>query len=329
MTDNDKQLANPFSTGGGGHNFENQVQTAFVVLMLTGGVVPCLPPWPVKKIKLQGRYAGYKTDDFIAFVEESGTGQTVKLLAQIKHTVSITKGDSTFGEVIQAAWSDFNNEDVFNQTSDMFALITGPLKATDIDNVRTILEWARHSESAEDFLNQVTLTKFSSIPKQQKLQAFQSQLKKANDGSDVSEDELWRFLKSFHLLGYDLDIRSGVTLSLLLSHIAQFATGGISDLWATISREVATLNQNAGTLTPETIPQEIRAAFAQRLRKEMIPDEFVRAPETESPATQTEALQGEQADAVMLASLLGAWNEQVEGDREAIRELIEGNDQRH
>lgn len=81
MNSDHKQLASPFSTGGGGPNFENQVQSAFVVLMLIGGVVPCLPPWPVKKIKLQGRYAGYQTDDFIVFVEDRGTGQTAKLLA--------------------------------------------------------------------------------------------------------------------------------------------------------------------------------------------------------------------------------------------------------
>jgi hypothetical protein len=37
--------------------------------MLTGCVVPCLQ-LPIKKIKLQGYYDGYNTDDFIAFVEE-------------------------------------------------------------------------------------------------------------------------------------------------------------------------------------------------------------------------------------------------------------------
>ena len=326
MNSDDKQLASPFSTGGGGPNFETQVQSAFVVLMLTGGVVPCLPPWPVKKIKLQGRYAGYQTDDFIVFVEERSTGQTAKLLAQIKRAVSITKNDSTFGEVIQAAWSDFNNGDLFNQTYDRFALITGPLKGSDIENVRTILEWARHSESANDFLNQVNLTNFSSTQKQQKLDAFKSQLKKANNGVEVNDNELWRFLKSFYLLGYDLDIRSGVTLSLLLSHISQFTNTGIPDLWATIAREVSSFNQNAGTMTIETIPNEIRMAFAQRLRQETIPEEFVRVPETETPAAQGEELKGDKADAIMFASLLGAWNEQVEGDREAIKELIEGND---
>lgn len=326
MSSDGKQLANPFSTGSGGPDFENQVQAAFVVLMLTGGVVPCLPPWPIKKIKLQGRHAGYHTDDFIAFVEERGTGQSAKLLAQIKHTVSITDNDSTFGEVIQAGWSDFQNADIFNPTSDKVALISGPLSALDTENARTILEWARHSETAKEFLDKVNLAKFSSEAKRNKLQAFRSQLKKANNGVEVGDGELWRFLKSFYMLGYDLDIRSGVTLSLLLSHISLFTNTNIPDLWATITKEVSSFNQNAGTLTLETISQEIKAAFLQRLRQETIPQEFVKPSETESPTTQGEHFRGEHADAIMFASLLGSWNEKVEGDRDAIRELIEGHD---
>src|ERR1051326_3569912 len=94
------KLSNPFSTGGGGNNFEHHVQSAFVVLMLTGGVVPCLQPWPIKKIKLQGKYAGYNTDDFIAFLENRNGGQKAKLLAQIKHSVGITASDETFANVM-------------------------------------------------------------------------------------------------------------------------------------------------------------------------------------------------------------------------------------
>ena len=69
MTRSDKQLSNPFSTGGGGVHFEAHVQASFVVLMLTGGFAPCMPNWPISKIKLQGKFAGYDTDDLIVFVE--------------------------------------------------------------------------------------------------------------------------------------------------------------------------------------------------------------------------------------------------------------------
>jgi hypothetical protein len=57
MSKLEKQQSPPFSTGGGGTIFETRVQAAFTVLMLTGKIVPCLPPYPLVKIKLQGHYA--------------------------------------------------------------------------------------------------------------------------------------------------------------------------------------------------------------------------------------------------------------------------------
>jgi len=44
MTQGTKQQSNPFSSGGGGTNFEVRVQAAFAVFMLAGGNAPCLPP---------------------------------------------------------------------------------------------------------------------------------------------------------------------------------------------------------------------------------------------------------------------------------------------
>jgi hypothetical protein len=37
--------------------------------MLSGGYAPCLPTWPIVKLKLQGAVDGYATDDLIVFVE--------------------------------------------------------------------------------------------------------------------------------------------------------------------------------------------------------------------------------------------------------------------
>ena len=166
-------------------------------------MVPCLPPWPVKEIKLQGRYAGYNTDDFIVITEERTGGRKAKLLAQIRHSLSITENDSTFSDVIQAAWLDFQNPQLFDPKNDAIALISGPLSAHDIDNARPLLEWARTSANAQEFLDKVNLGKFSSKAKKDKLAAFKSQLKKANKGVDVQDDHLWSFLKSYNILGYD------------------------------------------------------------------------------------------------------------------------------
>ena len=315
-----KELSSPFSTGSGGPRFENQVQSLFVMLMLTGGIVPGLPPLPIKRIKLQGRYDGYNTDDFIAFVEGPGGDQKAKLLAQIKHSISITENDPEFGEVIRAAWLDLNNAEVFDSSTDVFALITSPLSATDSE-VRLILEWARTSETAEEFLKKVNLGRFSSATKQRKLAAFRSQLQKANDGADIGDERLLRFLKSFHLLPCDLDIDSGFVFAFLRSAIAQFTNTDPVGIFALVAREVGSFNQSAGTLTRDTVSQEIKSVFSERVPQ--IPEQYAPVPDKTTPSDYSKS---PHLDALTFASLLGSWNEKVEGDREVIRKLIETND---
>ena len=141
---NTKQLSNPFSTGSGGASFEHAVQAKFVTLMLTGGFAPCLQPWKIVEINFQAKVDDYDTDDLVVIVENpNNPNDRQRLLGQVKHSISITERDSVFGEVIQAAWADFNNSDVFTQEKDVIALITGPISKTDIEGVRTLLEQAR------------------------------------------------------------------------------------------------------------------------------------------------------------------------------------------
>lgn len=264
MTEGTAQQSNPFSTGGGGAFFETRIQAAFTVLMLTGRISPCLPPWQITKIKLQGTYAGFATDDFIVYTLDSRSQKEAKLLAQIKHEIAITERDETFAKVIQAAWKDFNDPSIFSPGVDAVALITGPLSSTDITHVRPLLEWARHSEDENEFLDKVNTRQFSSEPKRAKLRAFRVNLTTANGGIEVTDKQLWDFLRSYYLLGYDLDTESGNTLPLIQSLIAQYSTENPSALWSQVVDAVQTANQNAGTITPETLPLEIVRSFGAR-----------------------------------------------------------------
>jgi hypothetical protein len=311
MNQKPKQLSNSFSTGGGGVNFETRVQTAFVALMLTGGFAPCLPTWTIKKIKLQGKYAGYETDDLIVFVESADGVKRGKVLGQVKHTIKITEGDKLFGEVIQAAWRDFKNTGLFTKGSDIIALITGPLSATDTNDVRTLLERARHSEDAADFMKKVNLANFSSASQRKKLKVFQVHLKSANGGTGVSDDELWSFMRSFHLLGYDLDIKTGVTLSLLQSLIGLCAPKDAQALWAQIVDEVQAVNQNSGTITIDSLPDELRSAFQKRA-VESIPAAFVSIPSVPVTIDWNKA---HFAAELAIVNLLGSWDEKNTKDK--------------
>ena len=259
MSGSTKQ-SNPFSTGGGGLNFETRVQAAFAVLMLTGGPAPCFPSYQTVKLNLQGRYAGFNTDDLILYLKQAQTGAEAKLLGQIKHSISITVSDTTFADVIHGAWEDFNGE-FFNSDRDAIALITGPLAATDCSHVRPILEWARHSENEVEFIEKVNTKKFSADKKREKLEVFKTHLKSANNGTDISDSQLWNFLKVFHLIGYDLDTESGSILPLIYSLISHRSDELPSRIWTNVVDAIQTANQNAGTITLETIPQDIKNAF--------------------------------------------------------------------
>lgn len=261
MSGKSKKLSNPFSTGGGGAHFEAHVQASFVTLMLTGGQAPCLPSWPIKEIKCQGKIDGFDTDDLIVFVEKQGSKERRKLLGQVKHSISITEGSSIFGEVIQAAWNDYNSSK-FIKGKDVIALITGPLSATDSSSVLWLTNHARRI-SSDDFFRNVETANFSSKTKRDKLEVLRHHLKSANGDVDVDDSIVHDFLKNFYYLGYDLGEEEGVVLSLINSHITQFKPQEPKHIWARIVEFTQTTNQHGGSLTPSDLPDDLIEIFKQ------------------------------------------------------------------
>jgi hypothetical protein len=314
MVDKKNQLSNASSTGGLGVHFENKVQASFVILMLSKGFAPCLPAWPIRGIQVQGRYLGYSTDDVIVFVKRDDN--SAKLLGQIKHTIKITSKNKYFRDVVRSAWNDFNNKKLFNERTDIIALICGPLSAIDTNDVRNLLGYAEHAKSSKDFFQKMNLANFTSNSQRKKLEVFKDCLKEANDGVELTDEELWRFLKVFRLLIYDLDIK-GVTLSLLHSIIGQYSQVSINSLWAELKDVIEVKNENAGSITLDTIPDHIR-------------DVFRREPETVIPKDLAVAVSGEGdsdwdsgsiALDLAVANLVGGWNDKSDGDKEYIAKV--------
>lgn len=310
MVKKKSHLSSAASTGGLGIHFENRVQSSFVVLLLAQGFAPCLPPWPIQEIKLQGKYQGFDTDDLIVFVAQDG--KKAKLLGQIKHTVKITN-NKDFNKIIQSAWNDFNNKKLFTEGTDILALICGPLSATDTDDVRLLLGQAEEANDAADFLQRVRLAKFTSNAQRNKLDIFKASLKSANDNVDLTDEQLWKFLKGFRLLINDLDIK-GVTLSLLHSIIGQYSQADANSLWTELKDIVEWKDEKAGTIQIGSIPDKIRAVFTRKVA-EIIPPDLAKA----APLIQeTDLTHAKYASELAIVNLVGGWNEKSEADKEFI-----------
>ena len=111
-----KKQSNPFSTGGGGVNFETRIQASFAIALLTQSCVPCLSQtMRAKELKFQNKYDGSNTDDFV-LVASDKSGNVSRLYAQIKHEITISESigseenSSTFSDVINGAWKDFKSD---------------------------------------------------------------------------------------------------------------------------------------------------------------------------------------------------------------------------
>ena len=115
----------------------------------------------------------------------------------------------------------------------------------------------------------------------------------------------------------------------LVKRFRSFAAflGRLNEVLDDLEHSRIVTEQNAATVTLDAITPEIKTVTSQSTRQASSQDEAAKAKETEFNTSQDEYFKiGDRADTLMFASLLGAWNEKLEGDRDTIRTLIEGDD---
>lgn len=311
-----KKISSPFATGGGGIDFEHDVQSAFVVLLLANGVVHHLGQYPVRQINLQAKYLGYNTDDLIVYcADENGHNQR-KMIAQIKHKITTSEKNEEFKNTIIAAWADYHNPKLFNKNRDIIAIITGLLPETETNAVRGLLENARAAKDFDDFNTRLNTKRFCDSRQQDKFQIFKSIINDSDEDSQINDKDIFEFLKVLHLFIYDLDVK-GITLSLLKSIIEQHSQQNSASVWAQIQSYVRDVDKSAGCITIDSIPDDIKSYF--KIQKALeIPDKYV--PKEESLTKQSVIFQ--YALELAQAFLIGSWNENKDADKQAVSLIV-------
>lgn len=245
-----------FQKGGGGTNFEQYVQSAFLTTLIVKGNIPCIPTAELTELSFQCTNRGYETDDLLA-IAKSDLGEH-RLLAQIKHNLIFSDSDSnsTFKEVIEAFWKDFNKKELFNKEKDRLVIIKSGLTQNERNHVRALLNWAKTHSSENDYLDEVKRIK----EKEKYLDIFKNVLIQANNEQAISDKNLWQFVKCLELLEYDFLNEGSVDENYFINLIKLSRNGSSSssekDIWDGIYAIATKLNKDGGSITFDSISKD-------------------------------------------------------------------------
>lgn len=208
------KISNAFSTGGGGGNFEQQIQAMFLLSLLIDGFCPAMNE-QTKKVHFQAKHLGYDVDDLVVITYRNELEG--KMLCQIKHSITATEKNKIFQEVICAAWNDFNKED-FDRDCDRIALVTAQISNKAQQSLRFLHAEAIGSIDAEAFMEKIDMPVFSNDDNKKMLAAIKECISLVK-GCEPENEELWKFCKVFILLLFDMDCAESVNRTLSASLI--------------------------------------------------------------------------------------------------------------
>ncbi|MCL2722223.1 MAG: hypothetical protein FWD47_12920, partial [Treponema sp.] len=240
-----------FQKGGGGTNFEQSVQTAFLTTLIIRGNVPCVASSELTEVAFQVTSRGYQTDDLLAIAKSQNAQH--RLLIQIKHDISFTACNEIFKEVISSFWKDYNNTSIFDKANDKLIVIKNGLTKDERNHLKSLFNWAANKATETNFISEVDRIK----GKKERLEVFREVLKEVNNNTALSDKELWEFLKCVDVLEYDfLNNGSGHKtnfLNLIKLSKSKDSTATDEEIWNSIFAHAAILNKDGGSVTLESI----------------------------------------------------------------------------
>ena len=125
-------------------------------------------------------------------------------------------------------------------------------------------------------------------------------MKKANNGQDVTVEQLWEFCKVFTILVFDLDYESSVNEFLIYALIASNCKDNAASVWAQLVDHAARCDKAAAHVALANIPEHIKQKFKNLL---VISD------------TMPETIDFDIDSIWAKLALVGSWNEKNDFDK--------------
>lgn len=254
-------VSNPAATGSAGPAFETKVAAACLTLLLTRGAPLCLGAGTLRCVHLQAGHLGlgWCTDDLLLEATDAG-GEPMKAALQVKRAFSLGAGDLECVQTLLGALADFRNSAQFDQQRDVVALVTSSLSARLARGLRTLLDCARASLTAADMARRLAIPGYLGKPALGYYNTIREILAGAERGA-LSEEELWQFLRHFHVVDLDLNVAGGFTETMVRTLLAATLPDGdasvVDATWNELVALALTDASRAMSYTREALPPAI------------------------------------------------------------------------
>ena len=193
-------MSSPYSTGGGGTQFETRVGAFYAAAVLVESSARALPGLHAKQVLTQRSALGEPLDDVIV-CGVTDDGRTTKLSLQVKSSLRFTETDSEWVAVLGQAWATFT-DDEFDIDLYRLGVAISSYHARADKYYQSVLTWAEHSPSAQDFFQRIALEDFSHNDQRKFVETIRKILDE-HSGSPIDDERLWQFLRALRILHFD------------------------------------------------------------------------------------------------------------------------------
>jgi hypothetical protein len=216
-------VASSAATGGAGVFFEQHVGAAFLSFLLVRGTPPCLPSCQLSEVHFQTRLMGWRTDDLL-LVGEKADGQKMRLAAQVKRKLIVSRKDDDFRDVISNAWQDFRAGNPFDANTDAFAIVTLRGSESLLNHFLALLDCARFSKDAEDLGSRLATPGFLDKTVSRYYKEICGVIGEAMEQS-AEPGAIFAFLNHLYLVSFDLNSATAQTEAWVKTLLAYTANG--------------------------------------------------------------------------------------------------------
>jgi hypothetical protein len=163
-------------------------------------------------------------------------------------------------QVLKRFSRQIRKEDAFDQQRDVVVLVTSSLSAKLARGLRTLLDCARASISAADMARRLAIPGYLGKPAIGYNDIIREIFARA-EGGVPSEEEMWRFLRRFHVVDLDLNIAGGFTETMMRSLLVATLPDGDANAADATWKELVTLALSdagcATSYTRESLPTHL------------------------------------------------------------------------